>query len=212
MNIKCVKSVCEVDHKPGMIQAFYSKEGVLKSARIRHYLGIEAGKPKFSYCNQSLVYAESQLRLAQKPLIESVACKAIAIGENHNLTNGQVSGQTETSSNARTESGCSLAWFRTSACHVDDPGSNPGNRTNKWVPRPCIGGEFAPYPRLIGMLKASHPRAKCRFLLEDQEIRRWVENIVRGSLEATEIHIRNLGNFCQLMNTRPAECGDAGKT
>ena len=27
------------------------------------------------------------------------------------------------------KSGCSLAWFRTSACHVDDPGSNPGNRT-----------------------------------------------------------------------------------
>ena len=22
-----------------------------------------------------------------------------------------------------------LEWFRTSACHVDDPGSNPGNRT-----------------------------------------------------------------------------------
>ena len=25
--------------------------------------------------------------------------------------------------------GCSLAWFRTSACHVENPGSNPGNRT-----------------------------------------------------------------------------------
>jgi hypothetical protein len=23
----------------------------------------------------------------------------------------------------------SLEWFRTSACHVDDPGSNPGDRT-----------------------------------------------------------------------------------
>jgi hypothetical protein len=27
------------------------------------------------------------------------------------------------------KSGRSLAWFRTSACHVDDPGSNPGDRT-----------------------------------------------------------------------------------
>jgi hypothetical protein len=27
------------------------------------------------------------------------------------------------------QSGRSLAWFRTSACHVDDPGSNPGDRT-----------------------------------------------------------------------------------
>src|SRR3972149_3173931 len=25
--------------------------------------------------------------------------------------------------------GRSLVWFRTSACHVDDPGSNPGDRT-----------------------------------------------------------------------------------
>ena len=27
------------------------------------------------------------------------------------------------------ESGCSLVWSRTSACHADDPGSNLGNRT-----------------------------------------------------------------------------------
>jgi hypothetical protein len=38
-------------------------------------------------------------------------------------------GQKEISSNSKNECGCSLAWFRTSACHVDDPGSNPGNRT-----------------------------------------------------------------------------------
>ena len=28
-------------------------------------------------------------------------------------------------------SGRSLAWTRTSACHADDPGSNPGGRTTK---------------------------------------------------------------------------------
>ena len=43
--------------------------------------------------------------------------------------NGQANGHQENSSNQQTECGCSLAWFRTSACHVDDPGSNPGNRT-----------------------------------------------------------------------------------
>ena len=27
--------------------------------------------------------------------------------------------------------GHSLVWFRTSACHADDPGSNPGDRTTE---------------------------------------------------------------------------------
>ena len=27
--------------------------------------------------------------------------------------------------------GYSLVWFRTSACHADDPGSNPGGRTTR---------------------------------------------------------------------------------
>ncbi len=131
MNIKCVKSICEVDSKPGMIQAFYNKEGIMKSARIRHYLGTEMGKPKFSYCSQTIAYAEEELKKSiQKPFNQSSASMALAIGENHHLTNGQVIGQAGNSSNSGIESGCSLAWFRTSACHVDDPGSNPGNRTN----------------------------------------------------------------------------------
>ncbi len=32
-------------------------------------------------------------------------------------------------------SGHSLVWFRTSACHVDDPGSNPGDRTKLKIRR-----------------------------------------------------------------------------
>jgi hypothetical protein len=116
------------------MQIFYRKDGSITSARIRHYIGTVSGKPKFSYCNQTKEYAESQLILGQKPLIESVASKAIAIGENLSPDQyGQVNVQIGNSSNLankhETECGCSLAWFRTSACHVDDPGSNPGNRT-----------------------------------------------------------------------------------
>jgi hypothetical protein len=124
------KISCETDHKIGLMQVFYRKDRSITSARIRHYIGTESGKSKFSYCTQSTAYAKSQLSLGQKPLIESSASKAIEIGETQIPDQtGQVKGQTESSSNSKNECGCSLAWFRTSACHVDDPGSNPGNRT-----------------------------------------------------------------------------------
>jgi hypothetical protein len=127
MKIKCVKSTCQADGKLGLMQIFFRKDATIASARIRHYIGTESGKPKFTYCIQTIAYAEAQLnRKPQKPLIESVASKAIAIGENHKPDQH---GQAESGSNKQTECGCSLAWFRTSACHVDDPGSNPGNRT-----------------------------------------------------------------------------------
>jgi hypothetical protein len=115
------------------MQVFYRKDGSIASARIRHYIGTEAGIPKFSYCSQSVSCAESQLRLGQKPFNESVASKAIAAGINHEVDpNGQIGGLLETGSKGNIECGNSLAWFRTSACHVDDPGSNPGYRTNNF--------------------------------------------------------------------------------
>ena len=132
--IKCVKAVCETDSKQGLMQVFYRKDGSIVSARIRHYLGTEAGKPKFSYCSQSLEYVKAQLgKDVQKPFNDRIASKAIEIGEKDNDQLGHKIGLVELSSNQvnkpAIESGCSLAWFRTSACHVDDPGSNPGNRT-----------------------------------------------------------------------------------
>jgi hypothetical protein len=67
LKIKCVKSVCELDQTPGLMQVFYSKNGSIRSARLRHYLGTEAGKPKFSYCNQTVSYAEVEaIRLKPK--------------------------------------------------------------------------------------------------------------------------------------------------
>jgi hypothetical protein len=131
VKVKCVKSVYQSDSKFGLMQVFYRKDGSIASARIRHYIGTDAGKPKFSYCSQSISFAEAELqKVGQKPLIESVTSKAIATGENLKPDQeGQVSGQLGTGTELQDECGCSLAWFRTSACHVDDPGSNPGNRT-----------------------------------------------------------------------------------
>ena len=40
------------------------------------------------------------------------------------------------------------------------------------------------------------PRAKYGYLLEDKNVKRWYENIARGSPAAAEIYLRNLGNFC----------------
>jgi hypothetical protein len=88
MKIKCLKSICEVDQEPGLMQVFYRKDGSITSARIRHYIRTESGKPKFSYCNQTKEYTEAEVKkTSQKTLIESIPSYAIAIGENQYLTN-----------------------------------------------------------------------------------------------------------------------------
>jgi hypothetical protein len=116
MKVKCVKTNCEKDQKLGMMQIFIGKDGSIRFARIRHYIGVEAGKPKFSYCKQSVAYAEAEVkRLGQKDLCESLSSKAIAVGEKANIDQNNVradhNGQIEISSNSRNESGRSLAWF-----------------------------------------------------------------------------------------------------
>ena len=50
-----------------------------------------------------------------------------------------------------------------------------------------------------------HPRSKYRHLFEDKDVRRWYENLVRGSPACAEIYLRNLGNFCQLNGITPQE-------
>jgi len=58
----------------------------------------------------------------------------------------------------------------------------------------------------VGRLPSSenaHPQSKHRHLLEDRDVRRWYENIARGSLAGAEIYLRNLGNFCQTHNLTP---------
>jgi integrase len=52
-------------------------------------------------------------------------------------------------------------------------------------------------------LKNPRPRAKYAYLLEDKNVRRWYDNIARGSQAAAEIYLRNLGNFCQTNQLTP---------
>jgi hypothetical protein len=61
MKIKCVKAECEVCHVVGSVQIFLNNKGEIRYSRVRHYLKTEAGKPKFSYCQQSKSYAEKKL-------------------------------------------------------------------------------------------------------------------------------------------------------
>jgi hypothetical protein len=50
-----------------------------------------------------------------------------------------------------------------------------------------------------------HPRSKYRPLFKDKDVRRWYENLVRGSPACAEIYLRNLGNFCHLMGITPGQ-------
>lgn len=51
--------------------------------------------------------------------------------------------------------------------------------------------------------KKARPRAKYAYLLDDKDVRRWYDNIARGSPAAAEIYLRNLGNFCQANQLTP---------
>jgi integrase len=62
---------------------------------------------------------------------------------------------------------------------------------------------------------APEPRAKYADLLKDKDVRRWHDNMARGSPASAEICLRNLGRFCSInkltpkqlaqMNPRPLE-------
>jgi hypothetical protein len=47
------------------------------------------------------------------------------------------------------------------------------------------------------------PRSKYAYLLDDKDVKRWYDNIARGSPAAAEIYLRNLGNFCQTNKITP---------
>ena len=61
------------------------------------------------------------------------------------------------------------------------------------------------YTRRRNLSDSPHPRSKYRHLFEDKDVRRWYENLVRGSPACAEIYLRNLGNFCQLMGITPGQ-------
>jgi integrase len=61
------------------------------------------------------------------------------------------------------------------------------------------------YLRREDMSDSPHPRSKYRHLLEDKDLRRWYENLIRGSPACAEIYLRNLGNFCQLNAMTPGQ-------
>ncbi len=116
MIIKCVKSVCESDSKPGLMQIFYTKDGSIKSARIRHYLGMENSKPRFSYCHQSITYTQTILHKSQQLLIKTSESKAMTAREtplpDHlGQVNGQVEFTSKSQNQAGNECGLSLVWL-----------------------------------------------------------------------------------------------------
>jgi len=57
----------------------------------------------------------------------------------------------------------------------------------------------------MNLSDSPHPRSKYRYLLEDKDVGRWYENLIRGSAACAEIYLRNLGNFCQLNGITPQE-------
>lgn len=61
------------------------------------------------------------------------------------------------------------------------------------------------YTKRRNLSDSPHPRSKYLYLLDDKDLRRWYENLIRGSPACAEIYLRNLGNFCQLNDITPQE-------
>lgn len=53
-----------------------------------------------------------------------------------------------------------------------------------------------------------HWNARWKFLLEDQDVRRWHENVARGSHVTTEVYLRLLGRFMDACGVTPREYAD----
>ena len=129
MKIKCLKAECPVCKKLCSIQLFLNKNGEVKYARTRHYshLDKDSQKPQFTYCKIEDLDALKTL-ISQQGISLSTEKGNGSIGQSQNGSIHDLELRDSRPVQLKT-SGCSLAWFRTSACHVDDPGSNPGNRT-----------------------------------------------------------------------------------
>jgi hypothetical protein len=53
-------------------------------------------------------------------------------------------------------------------------------------------------------------RGKHRHLLEDEQIKRWYDNLCRGSKVTADVYTRRLGSIFTLMGNSPLELGDRG--
>ena len=49
----------------------------------------------------------------------------------------------------------------------------------------------------------SEIRAKCPHLLEDRNVKRWYENLARGSPVTADVYLRRPGAFCEENKTSP---------
>lgn len=50
-----------------------------------------------------------------------------------------------------------------------------------------------------------------RLLLKDKEVRRWYDNIARGSIVTADVYLRRLGNFCESHKLTPMKFADKSK-
>jgi hypothetical protein len=50
-----------------------------------------------------------------------------------------------------------------------------------------------------------HSKAKYIALLEDPDVKRWYDNISRGSRVTADVYLRRLGSFCNIIKTEPKE-------
>jgi len=46
-------------------------------------------------------------------------------------------------------------------------------------------------------------KGKYALLMEDEDIRRWYDNVARGSPITADVYLRRLGSFCKHFNTNP---------
>ena len=46
-------------------------------------------------------------------------------------------------------------------------------------------------------------KGKYALLMEDEDVRRWFDNVARGSPITADVYFRRLGSFCKHFNTNP---------
>ena len=112
----CLKAECPARKQTGSIQLFLNKNGEVKYARTRHYshLDKDSKKPQFTYCKIEDLEGLKTL-ISQQGISLTTEKGNGSIGQSQNGCIHDLEFKDSSPVQQKT-SGCSLAWFRTSAC------------------------------------------------------------------------------------------------
>ena len=58
---------------------------------------------------------------------------------------------------------------------------------------------------------STQPKNKYLYLFEDPDVKRWYDNVARGSQATADVYLRRVGSFCEALKTTPKKLATLGE-